>query len=106
MVLTTLPVASVLVSDGDTPRTATLKIWSPLATVEARCTDQIMPLFYSIDLMLPVIPLHQETKCEISTRPECAFWQWAKFLFSIVGKMVTTLALLTFSGVLKTRPEE
>jgi hypothetical protein len=56
--------------------------------------------------MLPIIPLHQETKCEISMLPEFSGWQLAKLVFSIVGKIVTALALITFSGVLKVRSEE
>jgi hypothetical protein len=106
MVLTAAPVAAVVVPDGGIPRAAIQKGQTALASIEARCTDQIAPLFYSIDLMLPVIPLHQETKCEVSVRPEFFGWQMAKLVFSILGKIVTALALITFSGVLKARLEE
>jgi hypothetical protein len=73
---------------------------------EIPCGARIIPLFYSIDLMLPVIPLHQETKCDISNRREFLGWQVLKSAFSILGKVVTALALLTFSGVVRPRSPE
>jgi hypothetical protein len=105
MVVTTVPVAMV-VPEPAKPRVVTQKGDTALATIEVPCTDQIIPLFYSIDLMLPVIPLHQESKCEVSTRAEFLGWQIAKFSFSILGKIVTALALITFSGVIKARSED
>lgn len=105
MVLTTIPVAAV-VREADVPRAAIQRGDTALATIEARCADQIVPLFYSIDLMLPFIPLHQENRCEVSTRPEFLGWRIAKLSFSIIGKIVTALALITFSGVLRTRQED
>jgi hypothetical protein len=97
LILTTTPVI---------PIASTGSLMSPVAPAEIQCGNEIVPIFYAIDLMLPVIPLHQETKCDISAKPEFLGWQSAKFIFSILGKLVTTLALITFSGVLKTRPEE
>jgi hypothetical protein len=61
---------------------------------------------YAADMMIPAIPLHQETRCEVSLRPELWCLRWAKEITSILGKIVTTLALITFSGVLNVRPQE
>jgi hypothetical protein len=69
------------------------------------CSDQIEPLFYAVDLMLPVVPLHQETKCDIADGPAHAPWRWAKFIYSVLGKLVTTLAFITFSGVVRNREQ-
>jgi hypothetical protein len=102
MVLSVAPITSV---DASTLPNA-LPARQPHAAIEPPCGDRIIPLFYSIDLMLPVIPLHQETKCDISTNPQFVGWQIMKFVFSIFGKIVTTLALITFSGVLKPRSLE
>jgi len=77
-----------------------------MAAPEVPCVGQIEPAFYAVDLMLPFIPLHQETKCDISVAPEDLWWQWGKFLYSLLGKLVVTLALITFSGVLRYRQEE
>jgi hypothetical protein len=106
MVVATMPVASVLAEDEVGPHAA---IWGgyPIpAIIEPRCSDQIVPIFYVFDLMLPAIPLHEETKCDVSIRPEFRAWRWAKQVFSILGKIVTALALLTFSGVLNVRPQD
>lgn len=71
-----------------------------------RCgKHEIQPLFYAVDMMLPVIPLHQEDRCEVAARPATFWWQVAWALFSIVGKVVTSLALITYSGVLKPKDE-
>ena len=66
----------------------------------------IQPLFYAMDMMLPVITLQQETKCSIDTRPGTEIWQVLWAAFSVVGKIATSLALLTYSGVLKPKEEE
>ena len=60
---------------------------------------------YAAD-MIPPIPLHQETKCAVSLRPDLLWLRWAKEIASILGKIVTTLALITFSGLLNVRPQE
>jgi hypothetical protein len=96
LVLTTTPVI---------PVASTGVLLSPVEPAEIQCHNAIVPVFYAIDLMLPVIPLHQETRCDISAKSNFLRWQWAKFIFSILGKLVTVLALLTFSGVLKTQTE-
>ena len=41
----------------------------------------------------------------MDTRPGTAVWQAFWSVFSFVGKLVTSLALLTYSGVLKPKEE-
>ncbi len=109
MVVTAPPVATVLVNDGDArvPQAAIQNGDIARATVEMPCTSQIVPFFYALDLMLPVIPLHQETACDISTvKPKAKWWREGKLFYSGLGKLVTALALITFSGVLRIRAEE
>ena len=65
----------------------------------------IQPLFYALDMMVPVIALQEQTKCEVATRAGTEIWQVLWALFSFVGKLVTSLALLTYSGVLKQSEE-
>ncbi len=57
--------------------------------------------------MLPVIPLHQEDRCEVAARGGWTYWFWQPVwaLFSILGKIVTPLALITYSGVLKPKDD-
>ena len=71
-----------------------------------RCgNNDIQPVFYAMDMMVPVMALHQEDKCWVDTRPGTAGWQVFWALYSFIGKLVTSLALLTYSGVLKPREE-
>jgi hypothetical protein len=78
----------------------------PTEVPDRRCDKHdIMPLFYALDMMLPVIPLHQEDRCEVASRPGTEGWQIAWAVFSIVGKIVTSLTLLTYAGVLKSKEE-
>jgi hypothetical protein len=65
----------------------------------------IQPLFYAMDMMLPVIALHEEAKCYVDSRPGSEIWQVLWAMYSFVGKLVTSLALLTYSGVLKPKEE-
>jgi len=71
-----------------------------------RCgKHDIQALFYAMDMMLPVIPLHQEDKCELARSADTEWWRWLAAIFSIVGKIAASLALLTYTGVLKPKEE-
>ncbi len=71
-----------------------------------RCgSNDIQPLFYAMDMMVPVMALHQVDKCWVDARPGTEGWQAFWSVFSFLGKLVTSLALLTYSGVLKPREE-
>ncbi len=71
-----------------------------------RCGDNdIQPLFYAMDLVVPVMALHQIDKCWVDTGPGTAGWRIFWSLYSFIGKLVTSLALLTYSGVLKPKEE-
>jgi hypothetical protein len=67
--------------------------------------DDIQPMFYAMDMMVPVMALHQLDKCWVDTRPGTAGWRFFWSVFSFVGKLATSLALLTYSGVLKPKEE-
>jgi hypothetical protein len=65
----------------------------------------IQPLFYAVDMMVPVMALHQTDKCWVDSRPGTGAWQVLWAVYSFIGKLVTSLALLTYSGVLKPKEE-
>ena len=70
-----------------------------------RCgRKEIIPPLYALDMMVPLVPLHQEDRCQISSN---AGWLWPSLwaVFSILGKIITTLAIITYSGVLKPKDE-
>lgn len=94
------------------------------------CGDQINPPIYAIDLFIPLIDLRQESKCEVGEAPgarlgpgvaipipglnwtwrsafaEVELWRWGKALYGICGWILTSLAILTFSGVLRRQAEQ
>ena len=44
---------------------------------------------------------------DISTvKPQAKWWRIGKLFYSGLGKLITALALITFSGVLRIRAEE
>ena len=104
MVVSTTP---VVLNEATNPKgrsaPARLVQLTSLGVSETPCVNLIEPLFYAVDLMLPVIPLHQETRCDVADGPGHVAWRWAKFAYSLAGKLVTTLALITFSGVFRNK---
>lgn len=96
-----------------------------LVTPQGRaCNGAIEPALYAIDVALPVIDLGQEGRCgpgrtaraELSEGTAigdsdwrlfegAALWKWAHALYAIFGAILTALAVITFSGVLKPKDD-
>jgi hypothetical protein len=76
-------------------------------TEELDCTDTARhwttDVVFALDMIVPFIPLHQETKCEVTpeNEPGAAFWRVGKAVYSILGWVVASLWLVTFSGLLR-----
>ena len=51
------------------------------------------------DLIMPVVAFGHENLCSI--RPDWTFWQWAATVYRLLGWILVSIALLTFSGILK-----
>lgn len=74
---------------------------------EVSCTDAANTwtddLVYAADMLVPFIPLHQEGKCEIVPRSDwrSGVWRSLKAVYSVTGWAIFSLALVTFSGLLK-----
>jgi len=75
---------------------------------EIPCGDQIDSFWYALDVMVPLLDLKQESKCEISTRDEFGPWALRLFknAFAVVGTIITSIMILSVSGVLKRRIEQ
>ncbi len=88
----------------------------------AACNGAIEPALYAIDVAIPVLDLGQENRCAPGRSPRAelgagialegsdwrffegaALWSWAHALYALLGAMLSALAILTFSGVLKPR---
>jgi hypothetical protein len=86
--------------------------------VSIPCGDAIEPGLYSFELLTPLLNLHQESRCEIHAKPNGNFmtffgrpwkvpsifihtslWEYGKALYMLVGSILSSLALLTFSGI-------
>lgn len=62
------------------------------------CPWLIPPLF-ALDLMVPLTTLGNENFCSI--RPEALVWNWLAVGYRLFGWVLLSIALLTFSGVMK-----
>ncbi|HVK82382.1 MAG TPA: hypothetical protein VM915_17415, partial [Verrucomicrobiae bacterium] len=80
---------------------------------------------YAIDVALPVIDLGQESRCAPgrTARAELpqgmavsqtsdwrvfeglALWRWAHALYAMLGAILTALAVVTFSGIMKPKDD-
>lgn len=69
------------------------------------CGDDIDPFLYAADVFVPLIDLRQEGKCSPTGGSKALYWQWAKALYAFLGWIVTSLTILTVSGVLQRRVE-
>lgn len=96
-----------------------------LVTPQGRaCNGVIEPALYAIDVALPVIDLGQEGRCGPgrTVRAELpqgmalgesdwrlfegvALWRWAHALYAMLGAILTALAVITFSGIMKPKDD-
>lgn len=74
----------------------------PVQVREIPCSD-VSPILYALDTMLPLLDLHQEEKCEIADDER--IWRWAKALYAVIGWIITALAALTWTGILRRVPD-
>ncbi len=88
----------------------------------AACDNAIEPALYAVDVALPVIDFGQASRCapgqtaradlypglrlgEWRVFEGASLWNWAHGLYALLGAMLTALALLTLSGVMKPKPD-
>ncbi|MGQ0532813.1 MAG: hypothetical protein ACT4OF_09020 [Caulobacteraceae bacterium] len=97
-----------------------------LVTPDGRaCNGAVEPALYAVDVALPVIDLGQESRCTPgrTARAELpqgiavsqtsdwrlfegvAVWRWAQALYAVLGAILTALAIVTFSGIMKPKDE-
>jgi hypothetical protein len=81
------------------------------------CKDAINPVWYALDVFIPLVDLRQETKCEIGAARvergaesqlltgEVGIYRMLKTFYALAGWIIISLAILTFSGVLQRRLE-
>lgn len=88
------------------------------------CNGAVEPALYAIDVALPVIDLGQEQRCAPGRTARAdlpagialgdsdwrlfeggALWKWAHALYALMGAILTALAIITFSGVMKPKED-
>lgn len=98
---------------------------------EVSCAPIVSEPLYALDILVPIVDLHEEEKCEVrrlAERPgpgdpnrfgwgqliqklepmtldSHRFWWWMKALYALAGWFIVSLALLTFAQVFRTRGE-
>ena len=97
-----------------------------LVTPQGRpCAGAIEPALYAIDVAVPVIDLGQQSKCAPGRAAGSdlfrgvalqgtdwrlfegvALWRWGEALYALLGALLTALAVITFSGVLKPKSDD
>ena len=70
---------------------------------EIECGDHISRIIYPLDVMIPLIDLRQESRCQFSL--DARAWGVAKGFYAIVGWLVTSGLIVTLSGVVRRRIE-
>lgn len=96
-----------------------------LATPQGQpCVGAVEPALYAIDVALPVIDLGQASQCAPGRTARAdlpagielgdsgwrvfegvAMWRWAQALYALFGAILSALAVITFSGVLKPKDD-
>jgi hypothetical protein len=91
----------------------------PVVIPDKPCGEnEIQAGLYAFELLTPILNLHQESRCGLRSYPgakiptffnqqwpslafltEGWFWEYAKALYMLVGSVISSLAILTFSGI-------
>ena len=71
----------------------------------AFCNLGVSSWQYAMDVFIPVLDLDQESRCSIREENEAVgsynFWRWLKILYEMLGWVVTSLTILTITGVMR-----
>ena len=68
---------------------------------ELPCANSIVPLLYAVDIFVPVLELHQQSQCAFSAKSGAFGWHIWRLSYALLGWIVTSLTVLTYSGVLR-----
>lgn len=131
LVIDVEPVASVVARSDDDRRVYVGTERGGPGAYKVACGDEIDEPLYALDVLIPLIDLRQEIRCEVGRalpfdesdpdeRKPVAyifervfgrmldserFWSAAKALYAIAGWFLVSLSILTFANANRTRPE-
>lgn len=73
--------------------------------VAAPCNLGVSSVLYAADVFIPILDLDQESRCTIREEPEAkrsyTGWRAAKVVYEVLGWIVTSLMILTITGVMR-----
>jgi hypothetical protein len=106
-----LPAVSVTQPGGDAAPAPLMIYGKPPTFSDFPCHGEIVPVYYAIELVLPIFELGQREKCDLHGLQkskfwlvDSIFWWWlAKYFYVVTGWIIVSMTLLTFLGTLKTR---
>jgi hypothetical protein len=75
-------------------------------TREISCGQRINTLVYAFTTFVPILDLHEDKVCEISEAPDAALWRLGKFLYSLLGWIVSSITLLALPGFIRAQAEK
>lgn len=108
-------VSSIAVTENGRMRPANNVVPPGQAIVsDIPCTNEIQAVFYAIELILPIMEFGQEKQCILrlapgsdgTTQSEVTAWWTARYLYTIGGWLLISLAIITFSGVVRHQRRE
>lgn len=73
------------------------------------CDQDIVPPLYAFELMVPIVDLGQERQCSLLTSPqsnavtdlELKKWWAAKYIYTLIGWLIISISIVTFSGAIR-----
>lgn len=116
MIVNGSAVSSVFADSGSKPHMVFTKTDGAHNTDKIPCGDSITPFWYAVDLFVPLVDLNQEKQCiaeSVADRPplhvfgvklpvfDTWFLRSLTAIYALLGAVVTSLTILTFSGVLR-----
>lgn len=61
-------------------------------------------MLYAADVFVPLLDLRQETQCRVGNAH--VIWDFGKSLYAILGWIVTSITVLSVTGVLRMRAQD
>ena len=111
LVIETTPVSVAIKHDDDTTQLGIVRFPGGLAGQMVAdgldtlpCGGEIQPLLYAADVFVPLLDLRQETQCRVGNAH--VIWDFGKSLYAILGWIVTSITVLSVTGVLRMRAQD
>lgn len=87
---------------GIEPSGSVGRIATPRGLAEpVACGEQIEPALYALDVFLPLVDLEQERRCSVDVGVEADVWRWLEAAYRLLGWIVTSLMVASWTGVFR-----